>query len=75
MGRGRIPPQHILVAGGILEIVGTVCLSKSSTALQISHAYYGYQILAGTGVGFCNAALILLVPYVLEKRDLGKKMH
>jgi hypothetical protein len=32
---------------------------------------YGYQILTGTGVGFFNAALILLVPYVVEKRDLA----
>lgn len=74
MGRGKIRAEYILVAGGILEVVGTILLSKTSAGLQITHAHYGYQILTGTGVGFLNAALILLVPHVLETRDLGKKL-
>jgi hypothetical protein len=73
MGRARIRAEYVLVAGGILEIVGTILLSKTSVGLQIPRVQYGYQILTGTGVGFFNAALILLVPYVVEKRDLGKK--
>ncbi len=73
MGRARIRPEFILFAGGVFEIVGTICLSKTSVGLQIPRAQYGFQVLTGTGVGFFNAALILLVPYVLEKRDLGKK--
>ena len=73
MGRARVRPEYILSTGGILEVIGVIFLSKTSTGLQIARAQYGFQILAGTGVGFFNAALILLVPYVLEKRDLGKK--
>lgn len=73
MGRARVRAEYILLAGGIFEIVGTILLSKTSTGLQIPRAQYGFQVLTGTGVGFFNAALILLVPYVLEKRDLGKK--
>lgn len=74
MGRGRIRAEYILLAGGILEVSGTVLLYKTSAGLQITHAQYGYQILTGTGVGFFNAALILLVPHVLEMRDLGKEL-
>lgn len=74
MGRGRIRADYILVAGGILEVVGTILLSKTSAEPQIKGAYYVYLILTGTGVGFFNAALILLVPHVLETRDLGQKL-
>lgn len=73
MGRARIRAEYILLAGGIFELVGTILLSKSSAGLQIPRGQYGFQVLTGTGVGFFNAALILLVPYVVEKRDLGKK--
>ena len=72
MGRARVPPMYILIAGGILEIIGTVCLSKTPTSFGVSSAQYVFQILAGTGIGFFNAALILMVPIVLEMRDLGK---
>jgi len=72
MGRAKTPPMYILIAGGLLEIVGTICLSRTPTTYQVSAAQYGFQILAGTGVGFFNAVLILLVPIVLERRDLGK---
>ncbi|KAG8531949.1 uncharacterized protein KY384_003585 [Bacidia gigantensis] len=71
IGRARISPLYILLAGGFLEVIGTALLSQSSAEYHISAAQYGYQILAGTGVGFFNATLVLLVPYVVDKRDLA----
>lgn len=71
MGRMKLPPTYILLAGSIFETAGVVGLSKSSTQPAISASQYGFQILAGAGVGCFNVALALLVPYVTEKRDLG----
>ena len=68
----RVPPIYILFIGGILEIIGTVGLSKTSVSSEISASQYGFQILTGSGVGCFNAALILLVPFVVESKDLGK---
>lgn len=67
-----VAPIYILAAGGILEIIGTVCLSMTSTSPEISASQYGFQILIGSGVGFINSALLLLVPFVMKRQDLGK---
>ena len=72
MGRARIAPFYILLSAGVFEIIGTVCLSKMAPHPEIAPAQYGYQVLAGLGVGFFNSALVLLVPHVTEKRDLGE---
>ncbi len=66
-----IAPIYILIAGSILEIIGTVCLSMTGTSPNIYTSQYGFQILIGSGVGFTNAALLLLVPFVMKRQDLG----
>ncbi|ORX97750.1 MFS multidrug transporter-like protein [Clohesyomyces aquaticus] len=71
MGKLRIPPCWVVLGGAILQITGLVLLSEMSDWRTINSSQYGFQILAGTGVGFVNAALTLLVPYAMEKRDLA----
>ena len=66
-----VAPIYILMAGGILEIIGTVCLSMIDTSPKILASQYGFQILIGSGVGFINSALLLLVPFVMKRQDLG----
>lgn len=73
MGKPKIPPMWLVLAGAILEIIGVVLLSRISTGHGIDGAQYGYQIIAGFGTGMINAGLIILVPYIMEKRDLGKE--
>lgn len=72
MGRMKIPPIYMLLVGSVFEIAGVVGLSKSSTAYQISPSQYGFQALAGAGIGFITIALALLTPYAADNRDLGK---
>lgn len=33
---------------------------------------YGYEVIAGCGIGATIGSLLLAVPYILEARDLGK---
>lgn len=73
MGKPRAPACAVVLAGSVLEIIGVVLLSRISTLPRIDGAQYGFQILAGLGTGMVNAGLIILVPYIMEKRDLGKK--
>jgi drug/metabolite transporter (DMT)-like permease len=75
MGKPKVPPIWLVLAGVILEIIGVVLLSRISTSRAIDSAQYGYQIIAGFGTGMINAGLIILVPYIMEKRDLGKNLH
>jgi hypothetical protein len=72
MGKGKLPPCYVVLAGAILEIIGVVLLSRIDTSIHVDNAQYGYQVIAGLGTGMINAALILLIPYIMEKRDLGK---
>jgi hypothetical protein len=73
IGRTNIPPIYFLFAGGLLEVMGTAGLSQTSNTHKIWGPQYVFQILVGPGCGFFNGTLTLLVPFALEKRDLG--MH
>lgn len=73
MGK-KVPPMWLVLAGVILEIIGVVLLSRIGVDQAIDKGQYGFQFLAGFGTGMINAGLIILVPYIMEKRDLGKHM-
>jgi dipeptide/tripeptide permease len=73
MGKPRIPPCWIVLAGSVMEVIGIVLLSRLDTSSHIDSTQYAFQIIAGTGTGLVNAGLIILVPYAMEKRDLGMK--
>ena len=75
MGKARVPPCWIILAGVILQTIGLVLLSQLSYSETIDPTQYGYQGITGTGVRCVNAAVILLVPYAMEKRDLGILSH
>lgn len=72
MGKPSVPPAWIVLIGAVLQVIGTIFLSRTSASFRIETAQYGCQLVVGTGVGFVNAGLVLLVPYAMEKRDLGK---
>jgi hypothetical protein len=71
MGKPRIPPCWIVLAGSVMEVIGIVLLSRIDTSFHINSTQYAFQIIAGTGTGLVNAGLIILVPYAMDKRDLG----
>jgi hypothetical protein len=75
MGKLKVPPCWILLGGAVLEIVGVALLSQISTSTKIDGAQYGFQVIAGIGTGMVNAALLILVPYIIEKQDLGEHFH
>jgi len=72
MGKPRIPPCWIILGGSLMEILGIALLSQIDTSSHIDASQYAFQIIAGTGTGLVNSGLILLVPYAMDKRDLGK---
>jgi hypothetical protein len=71
MGKPRIPPCWILLAGSVMEVIGIALLSRINTSSSIDSTEYAFQIIGGTGTGLVNAGLIILVPYAMDKRDLG----
>ncbi|KAF2108387.1 major facilitator superfamily domain-containing protein [Lophiotrema nucula] len=71
IGRLRVPPCFIILLGAVMQIVGTLLLSRVSTSYRLERAPLGYQVLLGTGIGLATAAMVLLVPYVMEQKDLA----
>lgn len=71
MGRIKIPPCFVVLAGAVLQVVGAILLSRIPSDLQIRREQYGYQAILGLGIGFVACGLIMLVPFVMEQQDLG----
>ncbi|KAE8155111.1 MFS multidrug transporter [Aspergillus avenaceus] len=69
--RGRIPFVYIILFASILHTVGIALLSTLPESGPFPDAGYGYEVLAGSGVGVTIGILVLAVPYVVETRDLA----
>lgn len=68
----KILPAFIVVFGAVLQTVGASLMSTLPVSQELMAANYGYQIVIGFGLGMNIAGLMVLTPYVVEKRDLGK---
>ncbi|OTB15832.1 hypothetical protein K445DRAFT_300593 [Daldinia sp. EC12] len=71
LGRLRIRPVIVIAFGAILQIVGAALLARSSAEYNVHPSQYGFQVIIGIGLGFVMPALIYLLPYTMEKRDLA----
>ncbi|KAF1958519.1 MFS multidrug transporter-like protein [Byssothecium circinans] len=72
--KAKVPPIYLCFVGSALQIVGVTLLSTLSNTSSISHAQYGYQIIAGVGVGINLACLVVLAPFTVEERDKSVAM-
>lgn len=70
--KGRVPPIYLLFFGALLQVLGLALLSTLPTAGVFPAEGYGYETLAGAGVGVTFGILILATPFVAEARDLGE---
>lgn len=69
--KGRMPPIYVLIAATILQILGTGLLYSIPVERYIPNSFYGYEVLAGIGVGLGLTTLLGIAPFIVEKRLLG----
>lgn len=67
----KIPPIYLVSFAAVIQVIGFSLLSTVSDLGKVSAAQYGYQIIAGFGVGVNISTLLLMTPYSVEKRDQG----
>ncbi|KAK7920463.1 MFS multidrug transporter-like protein [Apiospora marii] len=70
--KSKIPAVYSVLVGAVLQIVGYALLASSGSYVGIPPAVYAYQVIAGLGCGISFQTLILLIPFVAEKRDHGE---
>jgi hypothetical protein len=67
----RPVPLLLLVAGAGFQIVGLALLVSDPVREYIPAKLYGYEILAGFGVGITFGTLVTITPASVEARDLA----
>ena len=69
VARLRIQPTYALIAGSVLQLVGTALFSTLGPSHDV--AQYGYQVILGIGLGISNAVSATAVPSVAPLKDIG----
>lgn len=72
MAKSRVPAVYTLLFGALVEVAGIAGLSQASSEVEIESSQYGYQILAGIGIGIFNVILLMMTPHIVEKKNLGQ---
>jgi hypothetical protein len=67
--KAKIAPIYLSLVGSALQIVGVTLMSTLPSSASITQAQYGYQFIAGFGVGISLSCLIVLAPFTVEERD------
>ncbi len=72
VSRMKVAPLYILVGGGALQIVGIALMGfLSSSKGSVTPVQYCSEFITGFGFGFNSSTLIILLPLVIEKQDIG----
>lgn len=71
-GKSRIPPIFLLFSASIVQLIGLSLFSTLSEDGLLHSAIYGYEVVAGLGIGSVMGMLLQMPPAVVEKRDLGE---
>jgi putative effector of murein hydrolase len=71
-GKLKVRALYIVIAGACVQVVGFALLSQRRFSMEVSRETYGFQVLAGLGVGANFTMFYLLVPFTIEPRDQGK---
>ncbi|PVH95529.1 MFS general substrate transporter [Periconia macrospinosa] len=69
--KGKIPVIYVMIFAGFLATAGTVGISQTPISPGIWDPQYGFQILIGFGAGTLNIMVVLLPPYIVERKLLA----
>jgi Na+/melibiose symporter-like transporter len=73
--KAKVPPIYLCLIGSALQIVGFALLSTLPNSSSIFPGQYGYQVIAGFGVGINLACLVVMAPFTVEERDKCKFLY
>ncbi len=69
----KLPPLYVLLAGCSLQTLGVGLFSSlDSSNLDVSPSQYGFQIIMGCGFGLNLSTVLMMVPLVVNQKDMGE---
>lgn len=68
----KMPPIFILLAGIALQILGLGLMIMLPGSGAVPGAQYAYQAIMGWGSGLTFSIVMLITPFTVEAKDLGK---
>lgn len=68
----RVAVVNLLLLGAILQLLGLALLSTLPVTKGFPTKGYGFETIAGFGVGVTFGIMILATPFMANPRDLGK---
>lgn len=71
-GKRRVPFICCLLIGSSLQLIGAGLLTSLPPSSRFHAAQYGYEAIAGAGLGVSFGILMLGIPFAVDKKDLGK---
>lgn len=70
----RIPVVYFALGGSIIHTIGMALLTTLPENSSYPAKGYGFEAIAGAGVGITIGILTLAVPFIVEGRDLGESL-
>ena len=71
----RVPPIYVLAVSTGLQIIGIGLLYSVVGSPGTPPSMYGYEVLAGLGVGLSLTTLLNVARFVVERKYLGNCKH
>jgi len=71
-GKKNIPPVFVLLVAISIQVTAVSLMSTLPTDGSLWKASYAFEVMAGLGTGLSIGSLVMLTPFVCDKRDLGK---
>ncbi|KAF7872250.1 hypothetical protein EAF04_003174 [Stromatinia cepivora] len=67
----KFPPVFLVLIGAILQVLGLALYSALDTGTDMNKSQYGFQAIAGFGLGISFGTLVLMTPFSVDLQDLA----
>ena len=64
MGKAKVPPIYLQFVGAGLQVIGIALMSRDD-GTSLSAASYGYEVIAGLGVGISIISTTIIAPFLI----------
>jgi drug/metabolite transporter (DMT)-like permease len=71
----RLPPVYLVLFGAMLQLSGLALFAALTNSPDPGKKQYGFQALAGLGLGMAFGTLVVMIPFAVEDRDIGEPFY